>query len=983
MSDDVRHRYIRELQRVAASLTRHEYHHRSFVATCRAVAHMALEERPIRSATDARRNVHTLGQTIEQQLVEMDGLGTSARPPTAGTFSSAAACILVALHQWRQDGADGFGAEKHCPQALLLRRARALLEQPASAAFLDDALLLQKRLCPMWQQAVSLETMGFVKPRNDKRSCDKVGDMSGRVWELTAAGRAKAEALIANGEARPAGATRQHRPDAPLLLLVDAREGGGMTCGAFNSLCAQLERDDVAFETAQLPRGLGDYLFVSQPGNLIGSARHALPLVVERKSLVDVAGSLRDGRWGAQQAAMIGTKERMACALGARETVRLVYLIEGSRPIRAFACGCGCGARGVGGCERTHASVSDVEDALAGLVADGFEVEQTGSFAQSAAWLAATAAELAAALRDGDVHACAAFELPAHIATRRTEAARGRARGDGACAPALGADEAAAHVRSAESTPRGARARASKVRRLDDAAVTPARSPTASVAPSLTPSPSPTGAAHANAGAARRAKAVAMPLAELGAQLAELISANELELEGAMPTATQLDAAGRRDLNTAIAKHGGVGAVCRSLGLRDKKPYWPRDRTCNFALLVAAHASWRRAGGRDGLAGRELDAALRESALTKEELMAAANPIAEVDIHEVHNDYNGWAGVTKELVRPNPPRQPWLRKCSKHVTGRGDKEAFVLTDYGRARAELLHAHAEHHGWCTCALVQPRALVLLSRTDGARVNGAGAKRSAHGEPAPPPHAAAAAAASPPASSAARAAAAEQPRARPPLGKRPARESIVNLVDETDTTDDPPRHREAELRGAPAARARGAEPEPPPLTACAAPTARAPAAAPPPAAPSTAPIEIDLTDDGEESAAALGCDIDLSGSACDGSGDEAGARERIAPPVRRADRAPTRGKVLLGWDEWRGAVFYEIEWRVRHVAGGPWGAWTGSDGARRLTVAHCQKALPAGADGALPSAVMFRVRPLARTGEPLARFSDGSQPFDVPR
>jgi len=108
-----------------------------------------------------------------------------------------------------------------------------------------------------------------------------------------------------------------------------------------------------------------------------------------------------------------------------------------------------------------------------------------------------------------------------------------------------------------------------------------------------------------------------------------------------------------------------------------------------------------------------------------------------------------------------------------------------------------------------------------------------------------------------------------------------------------------------------------------------------------------------------------------------------RERIAPPVRRADRAPTRGKVLLGWDEWRGAVFYEIEWRVRHVAGGPWGAWTGSDGARRLTVAHCQKALPAGADGALPSAVMFRVRPLARTGEPLARFSDGSQPFDVPR
>jgi len=166
---------------------------------------------------------------------------------------------------------------------------------------------------------------------------------------------------------------------------------------------------------------------------------------------------------------------------------------------------------------------------------------------------------------------------------------------------------------------------------------------------SLTPSPSPTGAAHANAGAARRAKAVAMPLAELGAQLAELISANELELEGAMPTATQLDAAGRRDLNTAIAKHGGVGAVCRSLGLRDKKPYWPRDRTCNFALLVAAHASWRRAGGRDGLAGRELDAALRESALTKEELMAAANPIAEVDIHEVHNDYNGWAGVIDDV----------------------------------------------------------------------------------------------------------------------------------------------------------------------------------------------------------------------------------------------------------------------------------------------------------------------------------------------
>ena len=174
-----------------------------------------------------------------------------------------------------------------------------------------------------------------------------------------------------------------------VLLLVDEREGGGQRHAKFTQLCDALTREGARFETRRLPTGRGDYQFVRADGGAVPKEA-ALPLLIERKSAVDVAASLKDGRWERQQAAMAAENR---ASFGGAATV--AYILEGDTDAEAHSCS-RCNAvgdgRGVGGCGLAgFPTLAKVRRAIDQLTADGHE-----GCARS---IAATARHLAARQR--------------------------------------------------------------------------------------------------------------------------------------------------------------------------------------------------------------------------------------------------------------------------------------------------------------------------------------------------------------------------------------------------------------------------------------------------------------------------------------------------------------------------------------------------------------------------------------------------------
>lgn len=164
-----------------------------------------------------------------------------------------------------------------------------------------------------------------------------------------------------------------------LVLLVDSREGGGIHHHLL-SICRGLHDLGVNVEVRTLPRGMGDYVWVRRSAD---GQETAVPCCIERKEVMDLAGSIQDGRWMAQQRAMVELWRRRV----GWEHTRLVYLIEGRWPPVPHPCSCTtrCITPGVGGCGGP--SVATVETALSSL-GSKFEVAMTTGLSSSIARLA-------------------------------------------------------------------------------------------------------------------------------------------------------------------------------------------------------------------------------------------------------------------------------------------------------------------------------------------------------------------------------------------------------------------------------------------------------------------------------------------------------------------------------------------------------------------------------------------------------------------
>ncbi|KAK9820516.1 hypothetical protein WJX72_011184 [[Myrmecia] bisecta] len=181
------------------------------------------------------------------------------------------------------------------PMGELVEKARSLCEPQLRRQFKTFQEIEAKIRCPAWAQTTSLISLGLIKLR--KRG--SVGN--GKVYELLPLGEEHAKRLREQSlqGGAPAGPLYSHQfaeDTLGVVLLIDAREGGGAVHN-LGDKCRDLERLGVRFATRHLPTGLGDYVFVERRQTATGIEEFLLPYIIERKELHDLALSIKDGRW--------------------------------------------------------------------------------------------------------------------------------------------------------------------------------------------------------------------------------------------------------------------------------------------------------------------------------------------------------------------------------------------------------------------------------------------------------------------------------------------------------------------------------------------------------------------------------------------------------------------------------------------------------------------------------------------------------------
>ena len=142
-----------------------------------------------------------------------------------------------------------------------------------------------------------------------------------------------------------------------ICLAVDRREGGGPKKQLHN-MCNKLDTLKIPYFVQSLD--IGDYcLFASDGTNLL------LPVLVERKSVQDVAASIFDGRWANQKRRMYQGQYVFGHA-----NCRMAYIIEGNKESQQLT-------GGYIGERRFQVTREQLDQEIENLEADGFEVLST------------------------------------------------------------------------------------------------------------------------------------------------------------------------------------------------------------------------------------------------------------------------------------------------------------------------------------------------------------------------------------------------------------------------------------------------------------------------------------------------------------------------------------------------------------------------------------------------------------------------------
>jgi len=175
-----------------------------------------------------------------------------------------------------------------------------------------------------------------------------------------------------------------------VTMSMDFREGGGGG-RSLHKMCDQLDIRGVPYVVRELK--IADYIF------FVGEK--LAPVLIERKTADDVAGSLHDGRWERQQRSM--RKAQYVLGGGSARRCQICYIIEGDASKRTVHGG------NVG--RRTwFQSVDDVENAIAKLPSLGFSVMRSKSTLDTIGILAKVAQDVSWKVNNGNVDVLYSYE---------------------------------------------------------------------------------------------------------------------------------------------------------------------------------------------------------------------------------------------------------------------------------------------------------------------------------------------------------------------------------------------------------------------------------------------------------------------------------------------------------------------------------------------------------------------------------------------
>jgi ERCC4-type nuclease len=248
-----------------------------------------------------------------------------------------------------------------CPGKL----TRSKEEDNGAAHYVEQST----RSCEFMQIA-KMETVTFgplIKRRKWKGLCH---------FELLPAGYKSACIIRTRNFPEPPGhyrcspiATHSQVPDQfkGVCLGVDRREGGG-GAKVLHQMCQKLDMKKVPYFVGTL--SIGDYVFFATKdgGKTTGGPMDYLcPIIVERKSVQDVAMSIHDGRWNSQKRRMYQGQYVFGY-----ENCRMVYIIEGNRNAQAVS-------GGYVGARWYDVNMERFDQEVENLKAEGFEVLQTPS----------------------------------------------------------------------------------------------------------------------------------------------------------------------------------------------------------------------------------------------------------------------------------------------------------------------------------------------------------------------------------------------------------------------------------------------------------------------------------------------------------------------------------------------------------------------------------------------------------------------------
>ena len=175
-----------------------------------------------------------------------------------------------------------------------------------------------------------------------------------------------------------------------ICLGVDSREGGGQS-KTLHQMCNKLEMMKCPYFVGTFT--IGDYVFFTTKKGSLDQMNHLCPILVERKSIQDVAQSIHDGRWRNQ-------KNRMYAGqyVFGYDKCRMVYIIEGNENKHTVSGGY-IGAHWFGVSKDTlDAEIKNLEE-------EGFDVLRTTSVENSMFELARWVQRIAAEMNAGKIEA--------------------------------------------------------------------------------------------------------------------------------------------------------------------------------------------------------------------------------------------------------------------------------------------------------------------------------------------------------------------------------------------------------------------------------------------------------------------------------------------------------------------------------------------------------------------------------------------------